>query len=161
MFPFIRISIFNDKKSSIWPLNIAIENIAIYHNYHTYNSFTKVYYFSSPVMISTSLVIIQIPETALFWLKNFTNQCWKFTNIKFWLKANICCSTYRKLLNFGIFCNFLFHICIKRYRRLQSYTKCQDIVVWGRLGWGMSKKYFCRQLWKNTSQKVKKTFKLP
>ena len=141
MFPFIRISIFNDKKRSIWPLNIAIENIAIYHNYHTYNSFTKVYYFSSPVMISTSLVIIQIPETALFWLKNFTNQCWKFTNIKFWLKANICCSTYRKLLNFGIFCNFLFHICIKRLRKASELHK-------------MSRYCCLRKTWMRYEQKI-------
>ena len=47
MFPFIWITIFNDKEHSIWPLNIAIKN-----NYHTYNSFIKVYYFSSPVMMS-------------------------------------------------------------------------------------------------------------
>ena len=48
MFPFVWITIFNDKELSIWPLNIAIEN-----NYHTCNPFIKVYYFSSLVMISS------------------------------------------------------------------------------------------------------------
>ena len=48
MFPFIQITIFNSKESSIWPLNLAIEN-----NYHTYNYFTKVYYFNCPVMMSS------------------------------------------------------------------------------------------------------------
>ena len=32
----------------MWPLNIAIEN-----NYHTYNSFIKVYYVSRPVIMSS------------------------------------------------------------------------------------------------------------
>ena len=46
LFSFVWITIFNDKERSIWPLNIAIGN-----NYRTYNSFFKVYYFSSPVMM--------------------------------------------------------------------------------------------------------------
>ena len=48
LFPFVRVTISNDKECSIWPLNIAIKN-----NYHTCNSFIKVYYFSSPVMMSS------------------------------------------------------------------------------------------------------------
>ena len=47
-FPFIRITIFIREEHSIWSLNVAIDN-----NYHTYNSFIKVYFFSCPVMMSS------------------------------------------------------------------------------------------------------------
>ena len=60
LFSFVRITIFNDKERSIWPLNIAIEN-----NYCTYNPFIKVYYFSSPVMMLSFQSVLHKNNIAL------------------------------------------------------------------------------------------------
>ena len=80
---------FNSKQRSIWPLNIAIEN-----NYHTYNSFIKVYYFSSPVMMSSfHLALPKIPGNSAMFSSHSVGKSLSTNNTIFVIgRTNSCCS---------------------------------------------------------------------
>ena len=72
-------------------------------------------------------------------IKTLPNSCtWNLSNTNFWPKAKIQSCSYRKLFEtFPQLALFIFQI--KSWQGLWNYLNWEDIEVWKRLGWVLSK----------------------